>query len=437
MAGLLDIFGGSPQAQGLLAATAQILQASGPSFRPTSLGQILGGGLQAGQEATQLARARDLQFRGAEADLAAQERARAMQEQELAAARRAIRTPGQQAAALPGGPTQENAARIGEFKSEFDPDAYVAAMMQINPLRALEIKRSLAKSGPEFDTKPQVATDDMGNVFQYLVAKDGSIRKLDGVKPRDEMKLATFGGRTEAYDPYALRAGQTFQHTMAPGEAASNAVARANLGLSRERLELDRLAMGPGGAKAPAGYRWKADGSLEAITGGPATKGATATEGERKAATLLMRLQGSEAQLEEALKDDAGAATPNLLAQGLRGVGAESAANSILGEGRQRVEAAQLDILDAALTLGTGAAYTREQLEGYRRSYFPQIGDSKKTVEEKQARLNNVIDAARVAAGRAAPGGDPLPPPQRNPGAAYSDPEKERRYQEWKRSQGK
>ncbi|QYG03896.1 hypothetical protein [Massilia sp. NP310] len=222
MAGLLDLFGGSPQAQGLLAATAQILQASGPSFRPTSFGQILGGGLQAGQEATQLARARDLQFRGAEADLAAQDRARAMQEQELAAARGAIRTPGQQAAALPGGPTAENAARIGEFPQQFDPDAYVAAMMQINPLRALEIKRSLAKAGPEFDTKPQVATDDMGNVFQYLVAKDGSIRKLDGVKPREKLSTVNLGGKTGFVDDYTGNLVSSLDNSVSPDAQLSS-----------------------------------------------------------------------------------------------------------------------------------------------------------------------------------------------------------------------
>mgnify|MGYP000577767161 CR=1 FL=1 len=45
---------------------------------------------------------------------------------------------------------------------------------------------------------------------------------------------------------------------------------------------------------------WGADGkSLEAIPGGPAGK-ENATEGERKAATLLKRLEGSEAQLEAA-----------------------------------------------------------------------------------------------------------------------------------------
>lgn len=154
---------------------------------------------------------------------------------------------------------------------------------------------------------------------------------------------------------------------------------------------------------APAGFRFKADGSLEPIPGGPKPAGTVATEGERKSATLLARLTGSLAQLEQAVGEDPSAASPNLLASGVGAVLGNTAANAITPANRQRVEAAQLDILDAALTLGTGAAYTREQLEGYRKSYFPQIGDSPSTIADKQDRLNNVIAAARIAAGRAAP----------------------------------
>jgi hypothetical protein len=133
-----------------------------------------------------------------------------------------------------------------------------------------------------------------------------------------------------------------------------------------------------------------------------ADKASHATEGERKAATLLQRMQSSEAQLEAALKLDPSAAKPALVPQGLNAIGMGTTANALTPENRQKVEAAQLDILDAALTLGTGAAYTKEQLEGYRKSYFPQIGDKPNTIKDKQDRLNNVLTAARIAAGRAA-----------------------------------
>lgn len=176
------------------------------------------------------------------------------------------------------------------------------------------------------------------------------------------------------------------------------------------------LPKAEGGPSAPAGYRWGATGNLEFIPGGPAdpasrsqSRGAP-TEGERKAATLLSRLDFSLRQLEQSVKENPDSASPNLGAEVVRNIPliGGPAANAITPASRQRVEAAQLDILDAALTLGTGAAYTKEQLEGYRRSYFPQIGDSEDTIADKSERLNNVVSAARIAAGRAAP--DAAPP---------------------------
>jgi hypothetical protein len=124
------------------------------------------------------------------------------------------------------------------------------------------------------------------------------------------------------------------------------------------------------------------------------------TEGERKAATLLQRLQFSQSQLTQALTDNPNAAKPNVFASAVSKL-SEPLANTLTTEDRQRVESAQLDMLDAALTLGTGAAYTKEQLEGYRKSYFPQIGDGPKQIKDKQARLENIISAAKIAAGRA------------------------------------
>jgi hypothetical protein len=125
------------------------------------------------------------------------------------------------------------------------------------------------------------------------------------------------------------------------------------------------------------------------------------TEGERKSATLLQRLRGSQAQLRTALESSPESAKPGAGAEATRKVFGDTPANIITPAARQQVEAAQLDILDAALTLGTGAAYTREQLESYRRAYFPQIGDDDKAVADKAVRLENVIQAAEIAAGRA------------------------------------
>lgn len=76
--------------------------------------------------------------------------------------------------------------------------------------------------------------------------------------------------------------GAPIQRQMTPGEVASNQVARGNLAVSQSRLAFDQGnavsdAGGPSQAgltkrygKAPPGYRWKDDGTAEAIPGGPA-----------------------------------------------------------------------------------------------------------------------------------------------------------------------
>lgn len=168
------------------------------------------------------------------------------------------------------------------------------------------------------------------------------------------------------------------QQQISPAEAM-------RLQMERERIEMQRQE---------AEERRKAN----AVTGKPPT------EAERKAATLLQRLNFSLNQLQTAVKESPSAASPKVATETLRRLPliGEVAANAATPAERQRVESAQLDILDAALTLGTGAAYTREQLEGYRKAYFPQIGDTPSAIRDKAARLDNVINAARIAAGRAA-----------------------------------
>ena len=128
------------------------------------------------------------------------------------------------------------------------------------------------------------------------------------------------------------------------------------------------------------------------------------SESERTAGFLTNRVQNSLAQLQQAVGVSPSAASPNLSAEVIRNVtGSDYLKNLVNPETRQQVEAAQMEILDAALTLGTGAAYTREQLDNYRKSYFPQLGDKPATVADKAKRLKNMLDSAMIKAGRAAP----------------------------------
>ena len=417
--------------QGLLSLGAAMLQGRG------NFGNMLGQGLAAGAQ-------------GYQGSLQDQQRAQMMQMQgdrwklENEQTRAAIAEPGEiarivgggqapmapQSQAMPQGgamPMSELPRAGGAVQA---PQSQVPRSYSADEYRAIGDRLSatgrMAAAKPYYEQaekmkpklKEQKELTRDGKRVMVNVFEDARTEELEGFSPAAEkLTFQNTGGAVVGLDPFTGMAKNTIQTTQTPDSVASNARMRAEGAANRaqsasqfnQRLSVDKGEMGPSGVKggkAPAGYRWTASGELEAIPGGPAGKTAAATEGERKAATLLKRMEFSEGQLESALKDDSGAAKPGLVAQGLRGAGLETAANTLTGSARQRVDSAQLDILDAALTLGTGAAYTREQLEGYRKSYFPQIGDSDAAVADKRARLGNVIEAAKIAAGRAAPGGD-------------------------------
>ena len=126
------------------------------------------------------------------------------------------------------------------------------------------------------------------------------------------------------------------------------------------------------------------------------------TEGEKKTATLAGRLEGALGDLN---KISTSAQTPEIIPSLLQKLsfvpGAEMAAGKVSSSERLRAEAAQLDALDAALTLGTGAAYTSEQLKGYAKSYFPQVGDTPDVIQDKNNRFARIVTLAREQAGTA------------------------------------
>jgi hypothetical protein len=127
---------------------------------------------------------------------------------------------------------------------------------------------------------------------------------------------------------------------------------------------------------------------------------------ERKAGFLANRVKFGLEQMSDVIKRNAPAASPEALPSLVKFLTqSDFLSTNLTSSDRQRIEAAQLDILDAALTLGTGAAYTREQLEGYRKAYFPVLGNDEATIKDKQARLQNLLESAYITAGRAAPTG--------------------------------
>lgn len=157
--------------------------------------------------------------------------------------------------------------------------------------------------------------------------------------------------------------------------------------------------------EAPSGYRWL-NGNLEPIPGGPADPNAPKpadskpTEAQQKTLTLLTRIAGGASDIQKTLALDPEAQQAGLLETLSRNVLGEGVVTrGIAGPERRMVTDAQADILDALLTLGTGAAYSREQLIGQTVSYFPQYGDTQAEITAKNDRLKRLTEAARIQAG--------------------------------------
>jgi hypothetical protein len=162
---------------------------------------------------------------------------------------------------------------------------------------------------------------------------------------------------------------------------------------------------------------YQQDGTFKKIAEGSAFAPASQvnvnmpSESERTAGFLTSRLQNSLNQLQSVVSKNPKAAKPTIGAEAVKALtGSDYLTNLTNPEARQRIESAQLEILDSALTLGTGAAYTREQLQNYSKSYFPQLGDKPKNIADKQARLEALLKAAKIKGGRAAPEDMGLPP---------------------------
>lgn len=148
------------------------------------------------------------------------------------------------------------------------------------------------------------------------------------------------------------------------------------------------------------------------------------TEDEKKAAGWAIRMENSLRAMDEIGAKYPDAVKPSIgpKAAGKLPLVGDDLENSLNTSPRRQIEATQLDALDAALTLATGAAYTREQLKNLSKSYFPQIGDEPEDVAFKKDLLNKVVETARIRAGTAAGAVDevlgPRPEKANGPAAA-------------------
>lgn len=228
--------------------------------------------------------------------------------------------------------------------------------------------------------------------------------------------LDIFGGGLDVANPMAkstiaLRGEQAGQAKAGAAENYAQAeAARANAAKTRAEAA---DGVNRGGAKAPTGYRWGADGStLEAIPGGPAdpnTKGAKLakppTEGQAKALMFGTRMQVADEVLADLEKQ--GARMPSLTKMAVEqtpiiGPALGMAANAtVASAAQQQVEQAQRDFINAVLRRESGAVISPQEFANAAQQYFPRPGDSPAVLRQKAANRRTAIAGMRAEFGEA------------------------------------
>jgi hypothetical protein len=266
------------------------------------------------------------------------------------------------------------------------------------------------------------------------------VKMAEALRGKQAMEIEKFG-ELEAKDKpaalrYALSTDNPVLRDIAKEElkgiklGKGDIFTRTSLGGGTTKLEgapdlpdVIQYAISVGGLPAnPATWNEQQRGFAKNLIESKAKAGASSltmpSEGERKAGFMANILDRNILQMQTALGVDPSAVKPNVPASVVEAIaGPNLLSRTMKPEQRQIIEDSQLDVLDAALTLRTGAAYTREQLNAMRDTYFPVLGDKPKAVNAKKQRLETLLEGAYIASGRATPArvSAPYTPPPAQP----------------------
>lgn len=438
-----------------LSAAGALLQASGRSAVPISMGQALGSALQAGQQGYQQARASSFQDLLLGQKLQEAKTAQDLQKQVagiLTGPAPITLSPEQQALAAPGmqaGPTvqraelaasipQPSANEIKAGQYQRIADIYTAAGKSEDAKRYQDIAKELNPRA-EITGQPFEVTDAKGNPLLVQQYKDGTIKTMQGFGPKRDVVLQNLGGQTVAIDKSRLTGKETFAQTMTPGEVASNIIAqgnlavnRANLGVAQGGLNLRQQEFNRGGyqlKEGPDGLSY-----VPTAPGGPAIPvmtaagtpfegaGAKPTEDQSKSAGFAYRMKQSTAIFNQPALNRSGepiidpkTGNPVTLEQAFGQPGKYQSimraipsaglttglANLSESTGNQQYRQAQQNWVTANLRPESGAVIGVDEMDKEIIKYFPQTSDSQKTIEQKARARRDTELAMTVRAGPA------------------------------------
>lgn len=436
--------------QALLQAAASLLSAGGPSERPVSIGQALGGALQAGSAGYQQAQQGAVQSLLVRQKLAEAKRLedfrKALQTQQLqpqvgGGGEVTTITPDQAISmeGLPAGPTVARANLIGQQvrapapqMSEQDmlyQDAinkYKIAEKYGMPEQAQKYLESALKIKPveEFSTTPQYGTSPKGTPISFVMSKSGGMKLLDVSKSPD-YTYQDFGSYVSVRDKSTNAEVERIAKTMSPSEVASNRIAMGNLNLRQQ--EFDRGAFDiketPDGLvyvpKAPTGA------AVPVMSeGGKPLEGAGSkpTEDQSKSAGFAFRMKQAteifnqpvigadgkpilDPKTNKPITLEQAVGQPNYYQSIMRNIpsaGLTTGIANISESGlRQQYRQAQQNWVTANLRPESGAVIGVDEMDKEIIKYFPQVSDTKETIEQKARARRDTELAMTVRAGPA------------------------------------
>ena len=188
----------------------------------------------------------------------------------------------------------------------------------------------------------------------------------------------------------------------------------------REEMKI-KAAEGAAGGKPPPGFRWKGDGTLEAIPGGPGDK---LPEAQQKQVVGVQNLRNAIQEYRTAL---ASFEKWNTLSPDERAKMGTKYQNMLL----QAKEAYNLGVLN-------GPDYEILQSVITSPLGFKGAITSRSALDQQASELDRIMSGVATTSSNRRPqdGATPVNTPAVG-GASFADAEKERRYQEWKARQGK
>lgn len=382
MAGLLDSLFNDPGTRGLLG----MLAAAGPTQAPQSFGQRLFGAIaqeQAMRSQEEEKRAR-MGLLGAQLEetkaQAAERQANAAKQQQAAARMLEFRqalgglSP-QQALAAGGGPTPGNAAQIGAVDWDSLSKRFPEQVELIQKLASAKnfgrdpVARVLETLGPN------------GTVLQRRETQYGDPVGADLQKPV-EMKIEDLGGVKQAYNPFSLIPGLQLPKTQTPDGAANNAVALANLALSRQRFAHDQAQADKGQYDAERGLLVNPrTGVATPVTQGGAPIGAKdkgLNDAQAKALLFASRMKDADQTISALAKDGTTTSIP-----GSRSPYIGPAISAAQPGNWQQLDQAKRNFINAVLRRESGAVISDSEFKNAELQYFPQVGDSEAVIAQK------------------------------------------------------